>query len=126
MELIDLNEFCGGSMREQFSSAFRKVIENCMDAGTTAEAREIDIKVRFLVGADRSTVLTGVQTKTKLAPEIPGKTIIGIGLDMKTGKLVAEEYREGVKGQSRFDPDTGEIFEDHGTQHVIQLKAGEA
>lgn len=124
MERIDLNEFCGGNLQAQFSNAFRQVIENCMDPAMSAkENREITVKVKFVVGETRDMVMVGVHTTTKLAHEIPGKTLMGIGRNARTGEIVAEEFGDGVRGQTRFDAETGEIFEEHkpGAYHVMPM-----
>lgn len=124
MERIDLNEFCGGSLRDQFSNALSKVLENCMDRAASAkEAREITVKVKFAVTQGRDMVVVGVQTATKLAREAPATALMGIGARPDTGEIVAEEFSDGVKGQSRFDPETGEIFEERRQNYVMPMPA---
>lgn len=110
---LRIEELANGSIQEQFQKAVGQVLENMKDINTSyKDKRKITIEIEFKQDEMRSDVEVGIKTTTKLAASVPVKTALSIAKDLKTGEIIAEEYGKQVRGQTRFDPETGEIFED--------------
>lgn len=76
----------------------------------------------FVQNEQRDDVVCDIAVKEKLAMQGGLKTHFSVGKDLRTGKVVAEEYGNQLKGQmsmddaaeniATVDTETGEILED--------------
>lgn len=122
MNKINLEEFAGGALQEQFNDAMGKVLVNMQDLNTSFKAkREITVKVTFTQDEQRENVKVNVSTTTKLANAMPVETLMAVGKNLKTGEIVAEEYGRQIRGQQKFDPETGEILEENVPHEKIEI-----
>lgn len=121
MDRVDLAEFAGGALQEQFDDAMEKVLVNLTDVNTPwKNKRKIVVEVSFEQNEDRDDVAVSVSTVPKLAPVKPVGTRMAIGKDLRTGEVYAEEYGSQCRGQMliddylgpEVDAETGEIKED--------------
>lgn len=97
---LDLNSFAGGSLKEQFERAFLKVLDNLTDYNTPyKDKRKISIDLTFEQNEQRNDMDVKISVKTKLASSAPANTKFAIAKDLETGRLCAEEYGRGIKGQ---------------------------
>ena len=112
-EKLRIEELAGGSIQEQFQKAVGAVLENMRDINTSyKEKRKITIEIEFKQDEMRQDVAVAIKTTTRLAASVPVNTNLLVAKDLKTGEIIAEEYGRQVRGQTRFDPETGEILED--------------
>ena len=118
MSKVDLKEMIGGSVQEKFQHSFDRVMENMQDVNTPyKEKREINIKMTFVQNEARDNVMASVKVSEKLASQGEGMTQFAVGKDLRSGKVIAEEYGSQLRGQlvmdtaykDRIDPETGEI-----------------
>lgn len=120
MSKVNLEEFAGGALQEKFDRAFEQVTENMLDLNTPFKnKRVITIKVALTQNELRDDSVAEVSVETKLAPASPIKTQFALGKDLQTGKVFAQEYGKGIKGQMSIediqidgktvDTETGEI-----------------
>lgn len=118
MSKVDLKEMIGGSVQEKFQHSFDRVMENMQDVNTPyKEKREINIKMTFVQNEARDNVMASVKVSEKLASQGEVMTQFAVGKDLRSGKVIAEEYGSQLRGQlvmdtaykDRIDPETGEI-----------------
>lgn len=118
MSKVDLKEMIGGSVQEKFQHSFDRVMENMQDVNTPyKEKREINIKMTFVQNESRDNVMASVKVSEKLASQGEVMTQFAVGKDLRSGKVIAEEYGSQLRGQlvmdtaykDRVDPETGEI-----------------
>lgn len=102
---VDLKEMCGGAMQEKFQNSFEKVMENLQDVNTPyKDKREIVIKLAFAQNEQRDNVIVDISVKEKLAPQGGVTMQLAVGKDLRTGKVIAEEYGSSqLKGQMSID-----------------------
>lgn len=126
MNTVELGEVLGGELQAKFNKSLNRVIENLLDPNTSfKQKRKINISLVFEQNEERDDVTADIDVTEKLAPQTGLRTHFAIGKDLKTGKVVAEEYGKQVKGQLKFncvapavgvgeipvDPETGEVLE---------------
>lgn len=117
MNRIDLKEMVGGALQEKFQHSFERVMENLQDRNTPfKDKREIVIKMTFAQNEQRDNVVASVKVTEKLASQGELVTQFAMGKDLRTGKVIAEEYGNQLKGQialdtSKVDVETGEVLE---------------
>ena len=112
-EQLRIEEIAGGSIQEQFQKAVGQVLENMKDINTSyKDKRKITIEMEFKQNEQRTDVKVGIKTTTKLAASVPVETSLSVAKDLKTGEIIAEEYGKQIRGQTKFDPETGEILEE--------------
>lgn len=129
---ISLQEIAGGALQEKADQAFSKVLENMQDPNTPwKNKRKINICLSFEQNEDRTDCTCDIAVDTKLAAVKPVSTKFCTEKDFDTGRIFAQEYGPGIKGQMSFDdvekgtgdktvmvnwqavdPETGEIKED--------------
>lgn len=102
---MDLKEIAGGALQEKVDKSFDRVHTNLIDPNTAyKEKREINIKMIFQQNEARDDVAVDISVKEKLAPQIPISTRIAMGVDLRTGEVIAEEYgADRIKGQIGMD-----------------------
>lgn len=138
MERISLDGLTGGALQEKFSMAMEEVLRNMQDPNTPwKNKRAITIRLAFEQNEDRDDAKVDISVDTKLAPVKPIVTRMGIGMDLGTREVYAQEYGSQVRGQMEFvpdpdspptfmvdgkpvDPETGEI---KGDGNVVDFRA---
>lgn len=101
--IYDLSEFANGEIQEQFDKAMQEVFQNMQDVNTPYKPkRSITIKVSFEQNEARDDMNVDVSIDRKLASASTIKTKMAIAKDLRTGKIVAEEYGKQIKGQMSF------------------------
>lgn len=92
--LFNLNELAGGAAAEKIDKAIKRVLENMQDPNTSARSkRKVIITITFDQDENRSESTLDISVAEKLASEGGVRTRIGIGKDLDTGEVYAEEYR---------------------------------
>ena len=113
-----MKEMIGGSVQEKFQHSFDRVMENMQDVNTPyKEKREINIKMTFVQNEARDNVMASVKVSEKLASQGEVMTQFAVGKDLRSGKVIAEEYGSQLRGQlelttahkDSIDLETGEI-----------------
>ena len=108
---IYLGEFANGTAQQQFERALREVMENIMDPRTKPdETRVITMQIKIKPDQSRTLITTSVETQTKLSNP-KSKTGMYIRRDGSGMRLVELEKGQ-IEGQTKFDPETGEIMEE--------------
>ncbi len=109
MAKIRLEDIAGGALQEKFNHAFERVMENMQDMNTPyKDKREITIKISFEQNEARDNVVSSVKVSEKLASAGEVVTQFAVGKDLKTGKVVAEEYGKQLRGQMKIGDDAQE------------------
>ena len=120
MSKIDLREMLGGGLQEKFQNSFNRVMENLQDVNTPyKDKREIVIKMTFAQNETRDNVIASVKVTEKLASQGELITQFAMGKDLRTGKVIAEEYGNQLKGQMKMEAspvaavnlETGEVLD---------------
>lgn len=120
---MNLKDMVSGALQQKFQNSFERVMENMQDENTPyKDKRQITITMTFVQNEQRDDVVCDIAVKEKLAMQGGLKTHFSVGKDLRTGKVVAEEYRNQLKGQMSMDDaaeniatvdmETGEISED--------------
>ena len=121
MSKVDLKDMIGGSIQEKFQNSFDRVMENMQDVNTPyKDKREINIKMTFVQNEARNNVAVSVKVSEKLASQGELMTQFAVGKDLRSGKVIAEEYGSQLRGQLAIDtanknvivPKTGEITDE--------------
>lgn len=116
MNNVELQEFAGGALQENFQKAFEQVIQNMQDPNTPWKVkRSITVKISLSQNEERDDSTCEISVEKKLAPTKPIATKFAIGKDLKTGEVFAEEYGKQVRGQMSIndysEPDDSEVEE---------------
>lgn len=118
MNKVDLREMVGGALQDKFVHSFDRVMENLQDVNTPyKDKREIVIKMKFQQNEARDNVMAEISVSEKLASQGALSTQFAVGRDLRTGKVVAEEYGNQLKGQLniddelKVDAETGEVVD---------------
>lgn len=121
--LSSLNE---GALQQQFEAEMEKVIDNIADLNTEYKPKR-SVTITLTIEPDERRDITGmsIEVKSKLAPQKATSTRIVIDRDFQTGKVSASEMVSNVRGQTRFDPATGEIQTDTG-RSIDEIEKEEA
>lgn len=110
---VNLSEIANGAVQEAFENAFKQVLNNVHDLNTEPEKERkvmLDIKVR--PNENRDILTLTCTAKAKLVPRISvGTTLL---TDAAGTEVHAKELKSGVKGQTFYDTETGEVLEDDG------------
>ena len=120
---MNLKDMVSGALQQKFQNSFERVMENMQDENTPyKDKRQITITMTFAQNEQRDDVVCDIAVKEKLAMQGGLKTHFSVGKDLRTGKVVAEEYGNQLKGQMSMDDaaeniatvdmETGEISED--------------
>lgn len=108
--MINLDQFAISKLAARVNEALKEIFENIKDPNTEfKKKRELDIKMKFVTGEDRSLSDVDIQTKVKLAPRTSVNTKVVIDFD--GNEVIASEYQKQVPGQiaMKVDPETGEV-----------------
>jgi hypothetical protein len=121
-KIIDLNTFAEGALSERFNVELQKILENIADPNTDAKkTRKLTVTVSFKADDKRDVVLTSVIAKPSLAPSKDIEDKLLMDLDAE-GKITGAELKSGVKGQTYYNSDTGEVLDDKG-KNVVNYKS---
>lgn len=100
----DLSKFAGGAVQQDFDRAITEVFANMQDPNTPYKPkRSVTIKVGFEQNEQRDDMNVEVVVDKKLVSKSSIKTKMAIAKDLKSGKIVAEEYGKQIKGQMSLD-----------------------
>lgn len=120
-KIIDLNTFAEGALAERFNHELQRILENIADPNTDAKKkRKLTLTLTLAADDKRDVVLSTVVAKSTLAPakDIEAKLIMDLDNE---GKVTGAELKSGIKGQTYYDTETGEIQDDRGHK-VINFK----
>lgn len=107
---LSLSQLAQGELEEKFQYALSKVLQNLVDVNTSvAKKRGINIKLEFEIDETRRDIDCTIHVETKLAPELPAKTNIGLFKDLATGVIQIEEYGSHLRGQAKLPDDAAAI-----------------
>lgn len=117
MNTVNLHDIAGGALNQKFEHSFKRVVENLQDVNTPyKDKRQIIITMTFVQNEQRDEVVTEIAVKEKLAPQGKLTTRFGVGKDLCTGQIFAEEYGNQLKGQMAIN--TSELSSDDESQEV--------
>ena len=116
---VDLKDIASGALQEKFAHSFEKVMENMQDVNTPyKDKRQIVITMTFVQNEQRDNVVADISVKEKLAAQGGLTTQFAVGKDLRSGKVIAEEYGNQLRGQlsiddseETIDSETGEIID---------------
>lgn len=130
--LYDLSKFAGGAVQQDFDRAITEVFANMQDPNTPYKPkRSVTIKVGFEQNEQRDDVNVEIVVDKKLVSKSSISTKMAIAKDLKSGKIVAEEYGKQIKGQMSLDDfqqddeeseQDEEQQEQHGEGNVTTMK----
>lgn len=100
----DLSKFAGGAVQQDFDRAIEEVFANMQDPNTPYKPkRSVTIKVGFEQNEQRDDMNVEIVVDKKLISKSSINTKMAIAKDLKSGKIVAEEYGKQIKGQMTLD-----------------------
>ena len=100
----DLSKFAGGAVQQDFDRAIAEVFENMQDPNTPYKPkRSVTIKIGFEQNEQRDDMNVEIVVDKKLVSKSSISTKMAIAKDLKSGKIVAEEYGKQIKGQMSLD-----------------------
>lgn len=109
----DLSKFAGGAVQQDFDRAIAEVFANMQDPNTPYKPkRSVTIKVGFEQNEQRDDMNVEIVVDKKLVSKSSISTKMAIAKDLKSGKIVAEEYGKQIKGQMSLDDYQQEDEED--------------
>ena len=101
---ISLHDLAGGALQEKVNQAFEQVMKNMQDPNTPwKNKRKINLTLSFEQNEDRTDCTCDISVDTKLASVKPVSTKFSTQKDLTTGKIYAEEYGPGIRGQMSFE-----------------------
>jgi hypothetical protein len=117
MSEITLTNLGDGAAVEKFQEELEKVVQNVLDPNTDPKAkREVVLKVTIHPDADRSWTSIKIEALAKLAPNTAFATRAFVGLDRKTGRVVACEDNPNQMTIDDF------IERDENVEHITPAK----
>lgn len=125
---INLQELAGGALQEKADQAFSKVLQNMQDPNTPwKNKRKINICLSFEQDEERTDVTCDIAVDVKLAAVKPVSTKFCTEMDLDTGRIFAQEYGPGIKGQMSFE-DMGQDSDGqtvYATGQAVDAETGE-
>ena len=104
MEKASILEMARGAIMEQVDGEISKIVENIIDPNTEAKKkRQLVLTIEFVPAADRSVVSVSAIARCKLQPANAIQTSLFVGVDGKTGEVVATEMTPNIAGQIDLD-----------------------
>ncbi|MDW5300222.1 MAG: hypothetical protein SA378_08810 [Sedimentibacter sp.] len=92
--MINIMNLADGNIVDKLNRELQKVAQNIVDKNTDPKKeRKITLTLSFKPNDNRDFVITKIQTKTSLAPELGEETQIIIGKDSE-GELHLNEVRQ--------------------------------
>lgn len=121
-EIIDLTQFADGAVAERFNQELQKVLENIADPNTDPKkVRKLTMTVKISSNEKRDLATVNVEAKSTLVPAKHIEAQLLMDYDNK-GKVTGAELKSGIKDQTYFDAETGEITDDRGSK-IISFKS---
>jgi hypothetical protein len=115
MNKVELREFAGGALQENFQKAFEEIVKNMQDPNTPWKVkRGITIKISLSQNEDRDDSTCAISVEKKMAPVKPIETKFSLGKDLTTGEVFAEEYGKQVRGQMSLE----DLKEEHQNEEL--------
>ncbi len=111
MEMISLDDFAGGALKERVNQAILQVLENIADPNTSVKLkRKVTVDITFEANESREMAQVSVVAKCKLAPRDAVKSVVLIDTDM-SGLVMGTEFKKQIPGQQAIiiDKDSGEV-----------------
>ncbi len=100
----DLSKFAGGAVQQDFDRAITEVFANMQDPNTPYKPKRfVTIKVGFEQNEQRDDMNVEIVVDKKLVSKSSINTKMAIAKDLKSGKIIAEEYGKQIKGQMSLD-----------------------
>ena len=100
MANIKLDDLQGGVLAEQVNYELQRVFDNIKDPNVDeGKTRQITITLKFKPTKTEGMVEFTPSIKTTLAPPTSEPTMMIVEKDFHSGKVVAKEYNNQVKGQ---------------------------
>jgi hypothetical protein len=124
-KMFNLEEFAGGALAEQVNIEIGKVLKNISDPNTDSKkSRKVTVAITFKSNMARDAAAVTIDTKTTLAPIIPMETNIMIDRDLKSGQVLASEFRAEHRDQLSMEIPEEELKENENTTVIDMRKAG--
>lgn len=122
MKSFNISNIANGALVEQVDAEIEKVLSNIADVNTDPmKKRKITIALIFEGDSEREIADVSFETKSTLVPS--RKQTTRIAFERHNNNMVAEELgRKQMKGQSKFDAETGEILEPVTSSKVVNMK----
>ncbi len=117
MSEVNLDQLAGGAVAERFRYELGRVLENIQDPNTDPKnKRKITLTLTLEADENRDIANVSVQAKSALAPtkEVTSKLIMDTN---SSGKVIGQELRSGMKGQTYIDEDN-DVAQDNGEKIV--------
>lgn len=103
-ERTSILEMARGAIMEQVDGEISKIVDNIIDPNTEAKKkRQLILTIDFVPSADRGVVSVSASAKCKLQAANSIQTSLYVGVDGKTGEIIATEMTPNVTGQIDFD-----------------------
>lgn len=103
MERASILEMARGAIMEQVDGEISKIVDNIVDLNTDPKKkRQLVLTIDFAPSADRSVVSVSASAKSKLQQANSIQTSLYVGVDGKTGEVMATEMTPNVAGQVKF------------------------
>lgn len=100
----DLSKFASGAVQQDFDRAITEVFANMQDPNTPYKPkRSVMIKVSFEQNEQRNDVNVEIVVDKKLVSKSSISTKMAIAKDLRSGKIIAEEYGKQIKGQMSLE-----------------------
>lgn len=105
-KLIDLSSVANGQLAEKLNEAIAKVLANMQDPNMPFKpSRVVKLALTFSQDESRGIVRMDFSIDTKMPPMARSSTILSVATDLRTNKVVVEEYGApgGYPNQISFD-----------------------
>lgn len=105
-ERASILEMARGAIMEQVDGEISKIVDNIIDPNTEAKKkRQLILTIDFVPSADRTVVGVSASAKCKLQAANSIQTSLYVGVDSRTGEVIATEMTPNITGQINFDGD---------------------
>lgn len=124
MANIKLDDLQGGVLAEQVNYELQRVFDNIKDPNVDeSKTRQITITLKFKPTKTEGMVEFTPSIKTTLAPPTSEPTMMIVEKDFSSGKVIAKEYNNQIKGQMNMQDISEDIpKEDNGK--IVDLLTG--
>ncbi len=121
---MKLDDLQGGVLSEKINCELEKIFENIKDPNTDqTKVRSLSISLKFKPNKNADMVEMVPTLKTILQPVVTEPTTIIVDRDFNTGKIIAKEYNNQIKGQLSMEDIEKSEAEETKNGNVIDLMA---
>lgn len=121
---MKLDDLQGGVLSEKINCELEKIFENIKDPNTDqTKVRSLSISLKFKPNKNADMVEMIPTLKTTLQPVVTEPTTIIVDRDFNTGKIIAKEYNNQIKGQLSMEDIEESEGEETKNGNVIDLMA---